>query len=100
MSRSRYKVAKCPICYGSNTPYYKMARRHLRSLNKRTMRDLLSRHRGDWGEIDDRIVSFDNRHDTEYDDWNEPTDGSTYIWKQPLPHDQEALKMWSTHTRK
>lgn len=75
MSRSKKKVAIYHICYGNNTPYYKAARKHLRTLMKRELQKL--KHHS-IEEIDEKIMGFQNKHDTKYDEWNEPTDG-TYL---------------------
>lgn len=77
MSRSRRKYAVEYICQGDNTPYYKQARRHLRSMNKQEMRHLTANYNPD--VIDDLVMGFDNKHDIGYNDWNEPTDGHGII---------------------
>lgn len=75
MSRSKKKTAIYHICYGNNTPYYRNARKHLRTIMKQEMQKLKYKSPE---EIDEKIMGFQNKHDTSYDEWNEPTDG-TYI---------------------
>lgn len=77
MSRSKRKHSIYFTCQGDNTPYYKCARRHLRAINKQEMRHLLSNFIIE--EIDERVMGYDNKHDTGYNDWNEPTDGHGII---------------------
>ena len=74
MSRSRKKVAKAQVCWGNNTPYYKAARKHLRVKNKQEMQRLGK----DLEVVDEKVMGFQNKHDNDYDEWNEPTDG-TYV---------------------
>lgn len=75
MSRSRKKVAVAHVCTGSNTEFYKDARKHLRTMMKQEMQRLKGK---DPEQIDEEVMGFQNKHDPSYNDWNEPTDG-TYV---------------------
>lgn len=90
MSRSRKKHAVWHICCGNNSWYYKDARRYLRTMNRREMRNLLSHHNIEL--LEERIMGYQNKHNTKYDEWNEPTDGSYVLWCPDELHDEESIK--------
>lgn len=90
MSRSRKKYAKACIAHGDNTPYYKLARKHLRTLNKQNLRHLIANFQMD--EVDDKVISFQNKHDTKYDEWNEPTDGTFIVIKESEHWSKERIE--------
>lgn len=90
MSRSRKKYAKTGFCYGDNTPYYKLARKHLRTLNKQNLRHLIANFHID--DVADKVMSFQNKHDTKYDEGNEPTDGTYIVTKEDEYWTKERIK--------
>lgn len=78
MSRSKKKHAVVHICFGNNAPFYKAARRHLRSLNNQELKRVLANTNTD--EIDEVIKNYQNKHDRKYDKWFEPTDACV-VWE-------------------
>lgn len=60
-------------------------------MNKREMRNLLSHH--DIELLEERIMGYQNKHNTKYDEWNEPTDGTYVIWSPNKIHDVDSIKI-------
>lgn len=38
-------------------------------------------------------MGYQNKHNTKYDEWNEPTDGTYVIWNPDNFHDEEHIKV-------
>lgn len=74
MSKSYADYKTIGVCYGNNTPYYRLRRRKFRSKNSQSIRNLLAHYSID--EYDDNYQPF---HQPTKDSWDEPTDGSYKI---------------------
>ena len=67
MSKSYAKTIFIGMCYGHNTPYYKLRRRLKRSRNRHYLRQALQ-----FIDIDDHLKDCNM---PTRDSWDEPTDG-------------------------
>lgn len=76
MARSKKKHCKMQVACGNDTQWFKDRRRNTRHKNKHMLRNLLSNKTLD--VLADLIISLQNKHNTSYDDWNKPSDG-TYL---------------------
>lgn len=72
MSRSRYKVAKQPFAYGSNTEFYRELHRSVRRRNKQVLGVCL---RSESGDAPPEVFRYFRRIP-----WQEPTDDSFIVF--------------------
>ena len=43
--------------------------------------------------IDEKVMGFQNKHDNDYDEWNEPTDGTYVATKGELFTEEDIKKL-------